>query len=50
MSTKMTETKLAETKLVEMKAKKSKKVISEIQNREAFLHLLKNNPGLILLK
>ena len=46
----MTETKLAETKLVEMKAKKSKKVISEIQNREAFLHLLKNNPGLILLK
>jgi thioredoxin 1 len=28
----------------------SKKIISEIQNREAFLHLLQNNPGLIILK
>ena len=27
-----------------------KTVISEIENREAFLHLLGNNPGLILLK
>lgn len=28
----------------------SKKVISEIANREAFFHLLKNNTGLIILK
>lgn len=28
----------------------SKEIISEIQNRNAFLHLLKNNPGLIILK
>jgi thioredoxin 1 len=28
----------------------SKQVISEIANREAFLTLLQNNPGLILLK
>jgi len=28
----------------------SKKIISEITNREAFFHLLKNNPGLIILK
>lgn len=28
----------------------SKKVISEIENREAFFHLLGHNPGLIILK
>ena len=28
----------------------SKKVISEIPSREAFFHLLSNNPGLIVLK
>ena len=28
----------------------SKKVISEIVNREAFFHLLGNNPGLIVIK
>jgi thioredoxin-like negative regulator of GroEL len=28
----------------------SKQVISEISNREAFFHLLQNNPGLIILK
>jgi thiol-disulfide isomerase/thioredoxin len=28
----------------------SKQVISEIPNREAFFHVLKNNPGLIVLK
>jgi thiol-disulfide isomerase/thioredoxin len=28
----------------------SKQVISEIPNREAFFHLLQNNPGLIVLK
>jgi thioredoxin-like negative regulator of GroEL len=28
----------------------SKEVISEIPSREAFLHILKNNPGLIILK
>lgn len=28
----------------------SKQVISEIANREAFFHLLANNPGLIVLK
>lgn len=29
---------------------KSKQVISEIQSRDAFFHLLQNNPGLIILK
>ena len=28
----------------------SKQVISEIPNREAFFHLLENNPGIIVLK
>jgi len=28
----------------------SKSVISEIANRESFIHLLSNNPGLIVLK
>ena len=28
----------------------SKQIISEIANREAFFHLLNNNPGLIVLK
>jgi len=28
----------------------SKQVISEISNRDAFFHLLQNNPGLIILK
>ena len=28
----------------------SKQIISEITNREAFFHLLKNNPGLVILK
>ena len=28
----------------------SKQVISEIQHRDAFFHLLQNNPGLIVLK
>jgi thioredoxin 1 len=28
----------------------SKQVISEIANRDAFMHLLTNNPGLIILK
>ena len=28
----------------------TKEVISEITNRDAFFHLLKNNPGLIILK
>ena len=28
----------------------SKQVISEIPNRDAFFHLLKNNPGLIVIK
>lgn len=28
----------------------SKQIVSEIQNREAFFHLLKNNPGLIVIK
>lgn len=28
----------------------SKEIISEIANREAFFHLLKNNPGLVILK
>ena len=29
---------------------KSKQIISEIQSREAFFHLLQHNPGLIVLK
>jgi thioredoxin-like negative regulator of GroEL len=28
----------------------NKEVISEIPNREAFFHLLKHNPGLIIIK
>ena len=28
----------------------SKQIISEISNRDAFFHLLQNNPGLIILK
>ena len=28
----------------------AKEIISEITNREAFFHLLKNNPGLVILK
>jgi hypothetical protein len=28
----------------------SKKVVSEIPNRDAFFHLLKHNPGLIVIK
>jgi hypothetical protein len=28
----------------------SKQVVSEIPNRDAFFHLLKNNPGLIVIK
>ena len=28
----------------------SKKVVSEIPSRDAFFHLLKNNPGLIIIK
>ena len=28
----------------------SKKVVSEIPTRDAFFHLLKNNPGLIIIK
>ena len=28
----------------------SKQVISEIENRDAFLHLLQNNTGVIILK
>ena len=28
----------------------SKKVVSEIPNRDAFFHLLKHNPGLIIIK
>ena len=28
----------------------SKKVVSEIPSRDAFFHLLKNNPGLIVIK
>lgn len=31
-------------------AKVSKEVISEIPNRDSFFHLLKHNPGLIILK
>lgn len=29
---------------------RSKQIISEIQSRDAFFHLLRNNPGLIVLK
>lgn len=29
---------------------KTKQIISEIQSRDAFFHLLQNNPGLIVLK